>query len=94
MMAAARGAEPIPTWTAEPAPDGDPARADETDGEQQDPAVAERVLLHVGGFGSVHAQGAHFAFGDGSVRFLIDQTDQQTLSRLAQRADGELVEGF
>ncbi len=52
------------------------------------------ILLEVGGFSSPHAGGAHVALGDGSVRFLIDQMDQETLRRLANRADGELVEGF
>ncbi|MCA9075148.1 MAG: DUF1559 domain-containing protein [Planctomycetaceae bacterium] len=61
-------------------------------GNEED--LTEDALLEVGGFSSAHSGGAHVAFGDGSVRFLIDQIDQETLRRLANRADGELVEGF
>ncbi len=48
-------------------------------------------LLHVGGFGSSHAGGAQFAFGDGHVRFLVETMDHRVLQRLAHRKDGELV---
>lgn len=66
----------------------------EPDKDEEGLTAHDRLVLSVGGFSSPHPHGGHFAFGDGSVRFLIDQIDQQTLSRLAQRADGELVEGF
>lgn len=49
---------------------------------------------YVGGFGSYHAGGALFLFGDGSVRFLSENIDTVTYSRLASIADGELLDDF
>src|SRR5207245_1447668 len=43
-------------------------------------------------FGSGHASGANFAFVDGSVRFLSDQTNLTTLQALSTRAGGEVVD--
>jgi len=37
-------------------------------------------LLRVGGFGSFHVGGGHFAFGDGSVRFLTENIQSQTVT--------------
>jgi prepilin-type N-terminal cleavage/methylation domain-containing protein len=48
--------------------------------------------LHVGGFGSDHISGCNFAFGDGAVRFLSDFVEQRVLQRLANRADGHIVD--
>ena len=48
--------------------------------------------LQVGGFGSSHINGCNFAFGDGSVRFLSDSIEQGVLQRLANRADGKIVD--
>jgi len=48
----------------------------------------------VGGFGSSHAgQGANFALGDGSVRFLKQSIDPTVYQRLGHRSDGELIDG-
>ena len=44
----------------------------------------------VGGFGSLHAGGANFCSGDGSVKFLSSSSDRVTLQKLGNRADGKL----
>jgi prepilin-type N-terminal cleavage/methylation domain-containing protein/prepilin-type processing-associated H-X9-DG protein len=47
----------------------------------------------VGGFGSRHSfDGANFAFGDGSVRFIKAAIDQNVYRRLGHRADGEPID--
>ena len=43
---------------------------------------------------SVHTGGANVTFGDGSVRFLADSIEIKTLYSLANRDDGETVNGF
>lgn len=48
----------------------------------------------VGGFGSYHNRGAHFAFGDGSVRFLNEEIDPNILQNLGNIADGNLPTPF
>ena len=48
--------------------------------------------LAVGGFGSNHIGGANFAFGDGSVRFVADNITAGVMGRLANRADGNVVD--
>ena len=49
---------------------------------------------HVGGFSSHHTGGAHFALGDGSVRFLNENISEKIFRRLGNRSDGEVVEDF
>ncbi len=47
----------------------------------------------VGGFGSSHVgQGANFALGDGSVRFLKQSIDATVYRRLGHRCDGETID--
>lgn len=47
------------------------------------------------GFRSMHTGGAHFLFVDGSVHFLNENIDHQTVyQRLGGRADGQPVSGF
>jgi prepilin-type N-terminal cleavage/methylation domain-containing protein/prepilin-type processing-associated H-X9-DG protein len=47
----------------------------------------------VGGFGSSHVgQGANFAFGDGSVRFLRQSIDATVYQRLGHRCDGGVID--
>src|SRR3954463_12540448 len=48
--------------------------------------------LFVGGFGSCHNGGANLAFGDGSVRFMSNEVSASLMRRLANRADGQLVD--
>ena len=43
------------------------------------------------GFGSHHAGGAHFVFGDGHVSFLEETIDLATYRALSTRAGGEMV---
>lgn len=50
--------------------------------------------LFVGGFGSNHPNGATFAIGDGSVRFLMQGTAAPVLSQLGHRGDGSLPVQF
>ncbi len=42
-------------------------------------------------FSSFHPGGCHFVFGDGSVHFLADDIDSDTLKRLTTRAGGEPI---
>jgi prepilin-type N-terminal cleavage/methylation domain-containing protein len=49
--------------------------------------------LFVGGFGSHHYDGVNLAFGDGSVRFMSSDVSASLMRRLANRADGQLVDG-
>ena len=44
-----------------------------------------------GGFSSFHPGGCHFVFADGSVHFISDSIDIQTLAALTTRADGEVL---
>jgi prepilin-type N-terminal cleavage/methylation domain-containing protein len=45
-------------------------------------------------FGSIHADGTHFALADGAVRFVSARVDQSILRRLGNRRDGEIVGMF
>ncbi len=54
-------------------------------------AEDEASLLYVGGFASRHSGGLDMGFGDGSVQFLTDMIDPILWRRLANRADGNLV---
>lgn len=43
---------------------------------------------------SLHVGGCHALLGDGTVRFLSENTDFNTIRRLCSRADGEIVGEF
>lgn len=45
----------------------------------------------INAFASMHTGGAHFTFGDGRVRFISENTDQDTLSKLAVINDGGIT---
>ncbi|MDY0167159.1 MAG: DUF1559 domain-containing protein [Thermoguttaceae bacterium] len=46
---------------------------------------------HRTGFSSFHPGGCHFVFGDGSVHFLSEAIDSETLAALTTRAKGDIV---
>jgi prepilin-type N-terminal cleavage/methylation domain-containing protein/prepilin-type processing-associated H-X9-DG protein len=70
---------------------GDP-RADQIE-EEIDSGMIRAAPTFVGGFGSLHSSdGANFAFGDGSVRFLKETIDQAVYRRLGHRFDGEPID--
>jgi prepilin-type N-terminal cleavage/methylation domain-containing protein/prepilin-type processing-associated H-X9-DG protein len=73
---------------------GDEQNTDRVEHEFQPPAVPGGMApsLVVGGFESDHPQGAQFAFGDGSVRYVSQDIDFTTYQRLAHRADGKLLD--
>jgi hypothetical protein len=48
----------------------------------------------VGGFSSHHDRGAHFALGDGSVRFLSEDIERSVLRDLGSMSDGNLPAPF
>jgi prepilin-type N-terminal cleavage/methylation domain-containing protein len=58
------------------------------------PTIDLKKPLAVGGFASFHNAGSHFAFGDGSIKFLSKEIDSGLFSNLGNRADGALVTGF
>jgi prepilin-type N-terminal cleavage/methylation domain-containing protein/prepilin-type processing-associated H-X9-DG protein len=66
-----------------------PAAASQTNSDSSN--VAQDPTLFVGGFDSMHPAGVNFAFGDGSVRFLSDTINLETLQSLANRSDGKLL---
>ena len=74
----------------------DPAvwAAGSTFDESIDPATRNDPALLVGGFGSHHAGGAHFALGDGSVRFCSENMNLPVYEQLLDRADGTVTGEF
>jgi prepilin-type N-terminal cleavage/methylation domain-containing protein/prepilin-type processing-associated H-X9-DG protein len=61
-------------------------------GEAAEPgATAPALISRVGGFGSNHAGGSNFCFGDGSVRFLKNSINPAVYRYLGNRADGEMI---
>ncbi len=76
-----------------PSPPGDEPAAEDVE-EQIDSGMIRVAPTFVGGFGSQHhGDGANFAFGDGSVRFVKASIDQAVYQHLGHRSDGELIDG-
>jgi prepilin-type N-terminal cleavage/methylation domain-containing protein/prepilin-type processing-associated H-X9-DG protein len=59
--------------------------------DEKDKDKEKSGSLYVGGFGSAHPNGANFGFADGSTRFLSRNTTPDTLRKLGNRADGEII---
>ena len=55
---------------------------------------ANPALLKVGGFSSTHVGGCQFAMGDGSIKFISENVNMQTLKDLFNRADGNMSGEF
>jgi type II secretory pathway pseudopilin PulG len=77
---------------------GSSSPGDESAAEDVEETINSGMLpvspTFVGGFGSAHSRdGAHFAFGDGSVRFVSAKIDQAVYQHLGHRSDGELIDG-
>ena len=67
------------------------------DPEVEPPAGADgaaAALLKVGGFSSSHVGGCHFAIGDGAVRFISQNINQNVYKDLFNRADGSLPRDY
>lgn len=62
--------------------------------KDSDTSNSDPKILHVGGFSSFHTGGAHFGFGDGSVRFLSENLNLETYQALANRHDGQLISDY
>jgi prepilin-type processing-associated H-X9-DG protein len=63
-------------------------------GGKRTPTATIGGPLYVGGFSSDHPQGAQFAFGDGSVRYLTQMMSATVLQQLGHRADGKMTPEF
>lgn len=74
---------------------GTPLNTDRHRGRRQpnddpdDPGATDAKF--VGGFSSYHPGGGQFAFGDGHVGFLPENTDADVYQQLGHRADGKLL---
>ncbi|MEX0729087.1 MAG: DUF1559 domain-containing protein [Planctomycetaceae bacterium] len=77
-----------------PINDQDPSQLRNVGGGGPPEIQAEVNVLFVGGFGSFHAGGAHVALADGSVRFISENINSETLKWLADRSDGEMLTEF
>jgi hypothetical protein len=74
---------------------GTPINSDRDEARPAPPSVQGQQVAnpaHVGGFGSWHTQGACFAFGDGSIRFINETIDTGVFQKLGNRADGALLD--
>jgi prepilin-type processing-associated H-X9-DG protein len=50
-----------------------------------------RKPVTVGGFGSFHASGSNFLFGDGSVHYVRTSVNSRIYRLLGSRDDGQIV---
>lgn len=68
-----------------------PITAAITGSEELDPV---RKSLHVGGFGSYHANGANLLMVDGSIRFVNTSVDTAIYQHLGNRRDHQIIGEF
>jgi prepilin-type N-terminal cleavage/methylation domain-containing protein len=78
---------------AEPQPDAPPPPPPPSSGVTS-LAVLPGNPAFVGGFASDHPNGAIFAMGDGSIRFLTRNTSRKVLQLLANRSDGKVIDDY
>jgi len=69
------------------------AIAEDAAAEPGAPKVIPGTPAFVGGFASNHPGGALFSMGDGSVKFLKTSSGGGVFKLLANRADGEIIDG-
>ncbi len=62
--------------------------------ENDRPLAGDFIDLNTIGFSSWHVGGAHFLLADGSVRFISENVDPQTLVNISRRSDGQTVGAF
>jgi prepilin-type N-terminal cleavage/methylation domain-containing protein len=83
----------VPLWVRAPVAAAEGADAEAADAPTAGTAGGNPTKpLAVGGFASGHVHGVNFAFGDGSVRFILDDVSAVLLKQLANRADGGIVD--
>jgi prepilin-type N-terminal cleavage/methylation domain-containing protein/prepilin-type processing-associated H-X9-DG protein len=87
-------AEAIATSAAADKPNANPALRPDKNGMLKHSKLGGNGTspLAVGGFAGRHAGGVNFAFGDGSVRFISENTTPGLMGRLANREDGNLID--
>jgi prepilin-type N-terminal cleavage/methylation domain-containing protein len=69
------------------------AIAEDVAGDPKAPKVTPGTPSFVGGFASRHPAVANFSMGDGSVKSMRNSTGSGVLKLLANRADGEIIDG-
>ncbi len=62
--------------------------------ENNHPLAGDFIDLNTIGFSSWHIGGAQFLLCDGSVKFISENVDPQTLVNISRRADGQTVGAF
>jgi type II secretory pathway pseudopilin PulG len=91
-----RGGGPVPAGGPAPTagPPGAPVANPNAAPAQPVANGVNPSLLKVGGYSSSHVGGAHFAMGDGAVRFISENVSAPILKDLMNRADGNLPTDF
>lgn len=72
--------------------DAEKRRQDLIETAEQVAAANGKTKLSVGGFGSQHGGGAHLAFSDGRIQFMVSSVNASVLQQLGHRDDGQLLD--